>query len=371
MAVSPPFTIAETLPAVTDLVSQFPPVENTYRDVVESWLTQLSDPTTGLLKPTAFAVPFELESTDATATLAPIISLYRNSASPAASDSMGSLDFYGKDSAGNKQLYARIVSTIADPTSTTEDAELHLQLTVNSVLSDIFRLVGTGLIINSVSASTLTASGDIVTTAGNMIAAGIITSGQVYQSASASAILSTTGAGNVILRPNGYLSSSGQAYVDNTGVFRTSSNIYTLFGGVEANGGNFGSSSGVFYMRPNGIASAAGQAYIDGAGNFVAAGNVYAFSDRRLKDNVLPLQSVGDAIDAICPVSYTLRESGQDGIGFIAQDVQEFFPELVHESELGILGLSYSNLTAILWREVQDLRGRVKVLEIKPIQVTL
>lgn len=35
---SPPFSIAETLPGDTDIASQFPALERTFRDVVESWL---------------------------------------------------------------------------------------------------------------------------------------------------------------------------------------------------------------------------------------------------------------------------------------------------------------------------------------------
>lgn len=35
---SPPFNIAETIPGDSDFASQFPGVERTYRDVVESWL---------------------------------------------------------------------------------------------------------------------------------------------------------------------------------------------------------------------------------------------------------------------------------------------------------------------------------------------
>lgn len=35
---SPPFNVAETLPGDTDIASQFPALERTYRDVVESWL---------------------------------------------------------------------------------------------------------------------------------------------------------------------------------------------------------------------------------------------------------------------------------------------------------------------------------------------
>jgi hypothetical protein len=63
-------------------------------------------------------------STDAGAAAAPYLDLYRESASPAASDQIGEVKFSGEDSAGNKQLYARIYGQIADPTSTSEDGQI-------------------------------------------------------------------------------------------------------------------------------------------------------------------------------------------------------------------------------------------------------
>lgn len=60
------------------------------------------------------------------ATVGPIFDLYRDSASPAASDILGKLIFNGRDSAANKQEYASIETVITDPTSTSEDAALDL-----------------------------------------------------------------------------------------------------------------------------------------------------------------------------------------------------------------------------------------------------
>lgn len=51
---SPPFDIAHTTPAVTDLISVFPTAETSFRDIVESWLNLLSTSADGLLKAAAF-----------------------------------------------------------------------------------------------------------------------------------------------------------------------------------------------------------------------------------------------------------------------------------------------------------------------------
>lgn len=47
MAVSPPFSINETVPADDDFIRLFPGLERTFRDTVESWLTYEHDATTG------------------------------------------------------------------------------------------------------------------------------------------------------------------------------------------------------------------------------------------------------------------------------------------------------------------------------------
>lgn len=53
MPVSPPFDVDITSPGNSDLVSAYPPDERLSRDVLESWLTFISDPATGLLKASA------------------------------------------------------------------------------------------------------------------------------------------------------------------------------------------------------------------------------------------------------------------------------------------------------------------------------
>jgi len=72
-----------------------------------------------------------LESTDAGATDSPILELYRNSTSPAASDGLGKIEFHGEDSAGNKELYASIKAKIKSVTSGSEEGELHFHSMVD------------------------------------------------------------------------------------------------------------------------------------------------------------------------------------------------------------------------------------------------
>jgi hypothetical protein len=79
---------------------------------------------------------------DATATGGPGLLLYRDSSSPAASDTLGFVTFRGEDSAGNTQDYATIVTTLVDPTSTSEDARLLLQAVLAGTMTTALTIAG-------------------------------------------------------------------------------------------------------------------------------------------------------------------------------------------------------------------------------------
>tara|TARA_X000001382_G_scaffold97020_1_gene71402 strand:- start:2029 stop:4635 length:2607 start_codon:yes stop_codon:yes gene_type:complete len=65
----------------------------------------------------------------------PILELKRNSSSPADGDSLGRINFVGKDSAGNDEIYGSVYADIYDVTNATEDSSLYL-----SAQSNVMRL---------------------------------------------------------------------------------------------------------------------------------------------------------------------------------------------------------------------------------------
>ena len=67
-----------------------------------------------------------LTSTDAGAAAAPTITLTRDSATPAANDIIGQIDFRGEDDASNSDSFAKIQGKITDPTSGSEDGTLEV-----------------------------------------------------------------------------------------------------------------------------------------------------------------------------------------------------------------------------------------------------
>lgn len=89
-----------------------------------------------------------IESTDAGASVGPVLDLYRNSASPAASDLLGEILFNGKDDAGNKTSYADIIARIDDPANTSEDGRLIFRTIVAGTFTNQLNMTA-GLFANS------------------------------------------------------------------------------------------------------------------------------------------------------------------------------------------------------------------------------
>jgi hypothetical protein len=98
------------------------------------------------------ALGMTLTSTDAGASQAPTIDLYRDSASPAASDTIGEIEFNGKDSAANKQAYALLHGSIASPTSGAEQGQIHFETATAGALTEKMIIGTSNLVVNDIGA---------------------------------------------------------------------------------------------------------------------------------------------------------------------------------------------------------------------------
>jgi hypothetical protein len=75
-------------------------------------------------------------------------------------------------------------------------------------------------------------------------------------------------------------------------------------------------------------------------------------SDRSLKQDIAPLILTADALASLHPVAYTHKNIKGRKLGFIAQDVQDYFPEaVVHNGPH--LGLDYGSMMAPLTVQIQ------------------
>ena len=84
--------------------------------------------TAGTERLTIDSTGIELTTTEDSSSAGPIITLKRNSSSPADGDYLGQLKFQGENDADQEVLYAKITGKISDVTDTTEDGLLEFSL---------------------------------------------------------------------------------------------------------------------------------------------------------------------------------------------------------------------------------------------------
>lgn len=100
----------------------------------------------------------------------------------------------------------------------------------------------------------------------------------------------------------------------------------------------------------------------DNSGNFVATGNVTAYSDATLKENIETIDNALELVNRMRGVFYDRIDTGEPGVGVIAQEMEEVVPEVVVHSD-GVLSVAYGNLVGVLIEAVKELSARVEELE--------
>ena len=107
-------------------------------------------------------------------------------------------------------------------------------------------------------------------------------------------------------------------------------------------------------------------------GDVAASGDIVAYyqSDKRLKDNIRPIQNALDKVNELGGYTFDWNEELQKArqghdIGVIAQEVQSVLPEVVVERDNGYLGVDYQKLVPVLIEAIKELSAKVKELENK------
>ena len=131
------------------------------------------------------------------------------------------------------------------------------------------------------------------------------------------------------------------------------------------NGATLNASWGASSTYPIYFQNSAGTAmfYSDTSGNITAAGNVTGYSDERLKVNIQTIEGALETVKKMRGVTYTRRDSGIDGLGVVAQEVQALVPRAVQENGSGYLSVAYGNLVGLLIEAIKDLSAKVEELE--------
>ncbi|MCJ8276408.1 MAG: tail fiber domain-containing protein, partial [Bdellovibrionales bacterium] len=116
-----------------------------------------------------------------------------------------------------------------------------------------------------------------------------------------------------------------------------------------------------------GIGSATPTAKLDVVGDIHYTGTITDVSDRRLKENIEPLENGLEVIRQIPTYSFTMKEDEDQTLeyGVMAQDVQEVAPALVRmiDPKYGYLGVNYIGLIPLSLDAIQTLDRKLESVE--------
>jgi len=104
---------------------------------------------------------------------------------------------------------------------------------------------------------------------------------------------------------------------------------------------------------------------LDVTGTIRATGDVIAFSDARVKDNVVTIDNALDKVNKLRGVTYTRNdiEDKQTKMGVIAQEVLEVIPEVVQQDNEGKYSVAYGNMNGLLIEAIKELKAEIEELK--------
>ena len=134
-----------------------------------------------------------------------------------------------------------------------------------------------------------------------------------------------------------------------------SATIGVIHSQVAANGIVFGGPLGNVYTSSSAFTF---------DGSTLSVNGIAFSSDSRYKENIIPLSNSLDNLQSMTPISYTRNDetTGKRHLGFLAQEMERVYPDLVHTDSAGIKSIHYANLTAVLVDSIKELHGEVRAL---------
>jgi hypothetical protein len=164
---------------------------------------------------------------------------------------------------------------------------------------------------------------------------------------SANLILQPSG-GDVLIGTTSSPSTYGKVTIRGTNAGLTIQDAATnVYRAIYSQSGNL-----YFYNGSN-------EGYLNTAGAWVNA------SDISIKKDVKDLEYGLKEVLNLKPKSYKMINNDLAQIGFIAQEVEQILPELVDESNKGMKGLSYGQMTAVLVKAIQEQQAQIEELKAK------
>lgn len=162
-----------------------------------------------------------------------------------------------------------------------------------------------------------------------------------------------------------YGSNQGQVRMGDVAFLDTSFGTYGSFATLKFNLHNGAGYTDIMLVHGNGTIQLPTTGSVAVGGSVVVAGTVTASSDIRLKTNVKPIEKALSKLMKIKGVKFDRNDLDlKNQIGFIAQDLEEVFPELVvtEQSEKAFKSVNYGGMTAVLAQAIKELKYEINQL---------
>lgn len=168
------------------------------------------------------------------------------------------------------------------------------------------------------------------------------------------------------------LSPSGQVSINFDNVVNNQISGDKIHGGIISGFASEGitdnSSNTVITIHSNenvGIGTTSPGEKLQVTGNITASGDVTSTSDVRVKTDIKPITGALDIVNKL--EGKRFNKFNKPGIGFIAQELEQYMPELVHTAndEVGTKSVNYANMVALLVEAIKEQQITINKLESK------
>jgi len=115
-------------------------------------------------------------------------------------------------------------------------------------------------------------------------------------------------------------------------------------------------------MRLGGWSASSNRWQLDMSGNMTVAGDVTAYSDRRVKENIVTVDRALEKVNNLRGVYYTRTDSEdkKTKLGVIAQEILEVVPEVVGQDNDGMYNVSYGNLAGLFIEAIKEQQTQIE-----------
>ena len=100
-------------------------------------------------------------------------------------------------------------------------------------------------------------------------------------------------------------------------------------------------------------------------GNLIVSGDITSTSDETLKENIKSIEGALDTVTKLSGKMFTMKsdETQKEKVGFIAQEVEQYLPQVVSTDPNGIKSISYGNVAALLVEAIKELNQKIEDLK--------